>query len=86
MQSKSHEDWDWLINLKSRGYDFNFVELSCGPNVHIDFSDVTRNKSPATPLDYLSIYRKWPALDELIRDARAQKLASMGISIEAKFL
>ncbi len=83
----SHEDWEHLIGL-SRSCDFIHHPQS-GPNVHVNEGASRNNdahRSNGIVLDYLSIYRKWPARSEPVRQARQQTLAHMGINLPASYL
>ena len=82
---QTHEDWDYYIALKNSGYEFEGLDNIYGPNVHLG-DEVSRNKSKAIPLDYLSIYRKWPSSDEALRKVRANILAESGVNIPENFL
>lgn len=77
---QSHEDWDLIISLLVSGAEFEWMD--CGKNsvtVHLDESGTSRNKVAVTALDYLSIYRKWPAADVSIKKLRSKKLKELGI-------
>lgn len=77
---QSHEDWDLIISLLVSGAEFEWMD--CGKNsvtVHLDESGTSRNKKAVTALDYLSIYRKWPAADDSIKKLRSKKLKELGI-------
>ena len=85
----SHEDWDFLIAI-SKLIPFRHVDLY-GPRVHVDANGrPSRNLVPlqdgSLPLDFLSIYRKWPAGDPATRSARHAVLRSMGLSVAADLL
>lgn len=85
---QSHEDWDWLISLKSQGYKYLHHE-NFGPNVHIDLSSSRNNdaiNSGSRALDYLSIYRKWPGASEELREGRERQMESFGLPIPRFFL
>lgn len=85
---QSHEDWDWLIGLKSRKYPFIKHEYF-GPNVYVD-ENLSRNsesiQSGSRTLDFLSIYRKWPGSSNEIKHARANQMAAFGLPIPSIFL
>lgn len=84
---QSHEDWDFLISLYTSGVEFEWIDFgSKSVVVHIDQSNTSRNKTAKTSLDFLSIYRKWPANDIAIKQARAEILKRMGISIDTAVL
>lgn len=84
---RSHEDWDYLLNLQSRAplvwHDH------WGPRVHTDVVP-TRNSAAFVDgsfvLDFLSIYRRWPAADEAMRAERQAVLGKMGLELPSHFL
>jgi glycosyltransferase involved in cell wall biosynthesis len=79
---QSHEDWDFLISLYTSGVEFEWIDFG-GDSVivHIDNSNTSRNRTAIIALDYLSIYRKWPAEHASIQQARAENLKRLGIDI-----
>ena len=85
---QSHEDWDWLIALKRRGYLFTHHQ-NFGPNIHIDEKS-SRNSdsinSGSRTLDFLSIYRKWPSATDELKVARANQMAAFGLPVPPFFL
>jgi len=84
---QSHEDWDFLISLYTSGVEFEWIDFgSDSVVVHIDSSNTTRNRKAITALDYLSIYRKWPAEHLSIQQARAKRLKSLGFGIDIAVL
>jgi glycosyltransferase involved in cell wall biosynthesis len=82
---ETHEDWDYFIRLKTFGVDFEFGEGISGANIHLS-NETSRNKKNSIPLDFLSIYRKWPSQYEIIKKARATLLAQWGLNIAEAFL
>ena len=86
---QTHEDWDWLISLKSKsGIQFTHVPIF-GPKVHIspdESRNTNINSGTVHALDSLSIYRKWPGIDESIRIARYNRLSERGLGIPQEFL
>lgn len=79
---QSHEDWDYLISLVLK-YEFNFLGIS-GPVVHINDGQSRNNdakSSGSIALDFLSIYRKWPAADDDTRMRRKEMLRSLGLDL-----
>jgi glycosyltransferase involved in cell wall biosynthesis len=84
---KSHEDWDWLINLKMRS-DFKHINI-LGPIIYESISD-SRNmnslKNHDFIYDYLNIYRKWPTSDSFAINARHQVLMHHGLSVSIDIL
>lgn len=84
---QSHEDWDFLISLYTSGVEFEWIDFgSDSVVVHIDNSNKTRNRTANIALDYLSIYRRWPAEHVSIQQARAESLKSLGIGIDIAVL
>lgn len=86
---RSHEDWDYLISL-SMIVEFRHMDMY-GPRVHLAAGDhASRNSAPlaqgSLPIDYLSIYRKWPGIDDKMRSARRSVLEKMGMSISGDLL
>ena len=84
---QSHEDWDFLISLLTSRVEFEWID--CGSDsvvVHSDSSNTSRNRVSITNLDYLSIYRKWPAENESIKSTRAKLLKRMGLKIDYSVL
>jgi glycosyltransferase involved in cell wall biosynthesis len=78
---QSHEDWDFLLSLLNSEVDFKWFDSDEGSvQIYIDSSKKTRNYSSNNALDYLSIYRKWPCSDDVVRGLRAKKLKKLGIS------
>ena len=85
---QSHEDWDFLISLKSKDYAFKHHDIF-GPNVHVSKGKSRNNDariSNSIGLDFLSIYRKWPSDSEAVRIARAETLKSLGVGMLPHFL
>jgi glycosyltransferase involved in cell wall biosynthesis len=81
---RSHEDWDYLLGLLSIT-DFEHLDV-LGPRVHISDNAlehrnerVKRNREIG--LDFLAIYRKWPASDEPTRVARVEELKALGLYV-----
>lgn len=88
---RSLEDWDFLLNLKSR-CDFRYVD-NIGAIIYKDFinpgvrrSTTQEAKGSDIVNDYLYIYRRWPAPSEEIRKARAALLAQHGLSVHEHML
>jgi glycosyltransferase involved in cell wall biosynthesis len=85
---QSHEDWDWLISLKTKNYTFKHHDIY-GPNVHLQKSPSRNNNALETNsvgLDYLSIYRKWPCDLVELKFARAEVLKDLGVNAQPQFL
>jgi len=86
---RSHEDWDYLLAL-AQVADFKHVDIF-GPNVHhSDKAAEHRNYAAvidgSTGIDYISIYRKWPAQNDDIRSRRSELLKSLGVGVNPAFL
>jgi glycosyltransferase involved in cell wall biosynthesis len=85
---QSHEDWDWLLMLHTHGYVFKHHSFF-GPNVHIGQNSSRNNnakKSKSIGLDFLSIYRKWPAQSEDLKIARSEMLKAFEMGAPIRFL
>ena len=85
---QSHEDWDWLLILYSHGYVFKHHSFF-GPNVHIGGISSRNNNaknSKSIGLDFLSIYRKWPAQSEDLKIARSEMLKVFEMGAPTRFL
>lgn len=86
-QLQSHEDWDLLVSLLTSSAEFEWVDLgSDSVVVHKDASNTSRNRAAVTALDYMSIYRKWPAADMSIKQVRSNLLERIGIKIDYRVL
>ena len=86
-QLQSHEDWDFLISLLTLRAEFEWIDHGCdNAIVHIDASKTSRNQVAVKGLDYLSIYRKWPADNVSIEQARVNQLKRMGIKLDCLVL
>ena len=85
---ESHEDWDWLLMLNSYSYVFKHHSFF-GPNVHIGGISSRNNNaknSKSIGLDFLSIYRKWPAQSEDLKIARSEMLKVFEMDAPTRFL
>ena len=84
---QSHEDWDFLIGISAL-VKFKWIDMF-GPNVHLA-PDSSRNSSPhstgSVSLDFLSIYRKWPAKDDKTKLLRQAQLRAYGVDVSLQFL
>lgn len=84
---KSHEDWDWLIQLK-RTSTFQHLNI-CGPIIY-ESTENSRNldshKNLEVAFDFLTIYRKWRSKEKHILIARKNCLQNMGLSIDDIYL
>lgn len=82
---ESHEDWDYLLALVNRTR-LTYYNID-GPNVHIPEGIAHRNiASSSIAMDFLTIYRKWRAPTNAIRNARGQFLANWGLNVPAEGL
>jgi glycosyltransferase involved in cell wall biosynthesis len=86
---ESHEDWDWLISLRCK-YKLNFIHIPIwGPKVHLSQSGSRnngKNRDTVHTLDFLSIYRKWPSTQEVIKEARSKELNRRGLNLSSEYL
>lgn len=84
---RSHEDWDFLVAMLHGGCTFTHIPIS-GVSVHIDTSSVHRNldTKESRPLDFLQIYRRWPAVTEKQRERRHNVLKEGGYDISPSYL
>ncbi len=84
----SLEDWDYLLALHARA-PFAYRPLH-GPVVHLSADPGRRTmqsfRDQSVALDYLSIYRKWPADSAVCRQQRATLLQGLGLAIQPDFL
>lgn len=78
---RSHEDWDLLLSLLRAGVRFEFSQGAPGANVHTRQDENSRNKRADIALDYLSIYRKWPAQTSKVRALRQEVLAGLALNM-----
>jgi glycosyltransferase involved in cell wall biosynthesis len=80
---RSLEDWDFLLSVFKAGYQFVHLPISAVA-VHHDISQKDRHRnSRYEPLDFLHIYRRWPADSEPDREARRAKLMQSGYDVRA---
>ena len=84
------EDWDFLVGLYLHN-PFVHVPLF-GPRVHRDKSGLGHRNTYTGPaagqaaLDFLSVYRKWPARNAAEREKRAEHLGKWGMRLPADWL
>ena len=87
MNLKSHEDWDWLLNVNGT---ISFVHHNTfGPLVYLSQTltrNTTSHKDGSVILDYLSIYRRWPGKSNLIKTKRGEILSSAGLNLPVELL
>ena len=88
---ETHEDWDWIMAI----LNLCKTELSLIPEissiVHLAESDMeTRNNCKSRDvvhaLDFLSIYRKWPAISSSLKLERAKVMQARGLAIPSEYL
>ena len=80
---QSHEDWDWLISLMFKGYEFIHHPV-WGPNVHLhtgESRNFNLNSQYSKMLDFLSIYRKWPIDSDQLRELRSLQMEKYGLKL-----
>jgi glycosyltransferase involved in cell wall biosynthesis len=85
---QSHEDWDWLISLKDKGYEFIHHPV-WGPNVHLhpgESRNVNLNSQYSKMLDFLSIYRKWPIDSDKVKELRSLQMEKFGFKLARELL
>lgn len=87
----SLDDWDFLLNVMS-GTDFQYVDLS-GPVIYKDYVNMGNRRGSSSNaqgnmvvLDYLHIYRRWPAPTAELKAERQKLLASVGLSVPIDWL
>ncbi len=84
---RSHEDWDYLISLRSQ-IEFRYRNLY-GPVVHVA-TQSGRNYGAygdgSVALDFLAIYRRWPVTNPDVRTARQLALQRLGLVVPAELL
>ncbi len=87
-QLASLEDWDYLLALRPL-VQFRHAALD-GPNVHLAASPERRTvqsfQDGSVALDYLSIYRKWRATNDVQRRERSDLLARLGLQVSPAHL
>jgi glycosyltransferase involved in cell wall biosynthesis len=87
----SLDDWDFLLNVMSDTV-FRHLNIS-GPVIYKDYVNMgNRRGSSASAqgtqvvLDYLHIYRRWPAPDDSLRKKRQALLQSAGLGVPLEWL
>jgi glycosyltransferase involved in cell wall biosynthesis len=86
---RSHEDWDFLLALRSAGCNFVHIPIA-GVCVHEDINTSQDNRNMGAnsnwPLDFMHIYRRWPAATEEQREQRHAMLKRLGITMSPHHL
>ena len=88
---KSVEDWDFLLNILST---FDFKPLNhVGAVIYKDFINLGNRRGSTkeatnfnVALDYLYVYRRWPAPSVDLKKQRSEMLLANGISVPAEYL
>jgi glycosyltransferase involved in cell wall biosynthesis len=88
---KAYEDWDFLLSIIDRDMPIH-IPITCSYVYEVD-DETSDRRGAATPakdfnavLDYLSIYRKHPAPNILLKEERKLLLQSVGLDIPSNFL
>lgn len=86
---ETHEDWDWLLSIyHDPRIKYTYANIF-GPKIYT-YSDNSRNYKKNNKivhlLDYLTIYRRWPGKDEIIKVERMKVLGLNGINIPSTYL
>jgi glycosyltransferase involved in cell wall biosynthesis len=85
---RSHEDWDFLLNLRSAGTRFLHMPF-IGSAVYQHSPSGQRNSATLAAGEwvpnFLHIYRKWPA-DENLKALRHARLAQLGLRVPMEWL
>lgn len=86
---RSHEDWDFLVAMMHGGCKFTYIPIG-GVSVHQDRDSVQRNEAAKKltdwPIDWLQIYRRWPANTIEQRERRHIILKNLGLDIPSSYL
>ena len=87
----SLDDWDFLLNVMS-DTTFKHINIS-GPVIYKDYVNMgNRRGSSASAqgtlviIDYLHIYRRWPAPNDALKQKRQQLLQSAGLGVPLEWL
>jgi glycosyltransferase involved in cell wall biosynthesis len=82
----SLDDWDFLLNVMSDS-DFQHINLQ-GPIIYKDYVNIGNRRGSSESakgeralLDYIHIYRRWPAPTNDLKNKRIQLLESVGFKI-----
>jgi len=87
----SLDDWDFLLNVMS---DAAFRHINIfGPVIYKDYVNMGNRRGSSVSargslvvLDYLHIYRRWPAPDDTLRKKRQELLQSAGLNVPLEWL
>ena len=81
---RSHEDWDFLVAMLHGGCRFTYIPM-IGGVAHWDHNHSHRGQGSRNqgewPLDFLQIYRRWPAQTADQRERRRQMLSGFGLEV-----
>jgi glycosyltransferase involved in cell wall biosynthesis len=87
----SLDDWDFLLNVMSSS-TFKYINLN-GPVIYKDYVNAGNRrgssqqaKNNTVLLDYLHIYRRWPAPNDELRLKRQKLLESAGLALPIEWL
>lgn len=87
----SLDDWDFLLNVLSE-VDFQYVDIS-GPVIYKDYVNMGNRRGSSAEaqgnkavLDYLHIYRRWPAPTPELKAERQKLLSSVGLTVPIDWL
>jgi glycosyltransferase involved in cell wall biosynthesis len=87
----SLDDWDFLLNVMSQT-KFRHIALD-GPVIYKDYVNVGNRRGSADKakgamvmIDYLYIYRRWPAPTEQLKLKRKDLLKSVGLDVPLAWL
>lgn len=87
----SLDDWDFLLNVMS---EINFLHIPLdGPVIYKDYVNVGNRRGSADKakgamvmIDYLYIYRRWPAPSQELKLKRKELLKSVGLDVPLEWL
>lgn len=89
---RSLEDWEFLLQIKSE-YDFVPIGKGLGAIIYKDFVNPGNRRGSSESannfdvvLDYIYVYRRWPAPSEQLRRSRRNLLLGSGIDVPEEFL
>ena len=87
----SLDDWDFLLNVLTT-YEFEHIPIS-GPVIYKDYVNMGNRRGSSAQaqgsqviLDYLYIYRRWPAPTEKLKVMRKDLLNSAGLEVPLEWL
>jgi len=88
---RSFEDWEFLLAVASKA-NFKPVNL-LGATIYKDYVNTGNRRSTTDAakdfelvLDYLYVYRRWPAPNEKLKVMRSEMLDSQGMAVAKQFL